>query len=171
MTPAQLLAATAADMRKVAEAATDGPWFFNGYCGVYSKPLSDAYDPWMEPLVDAGHELRRRGDCRACESTNGCEHAEADYTRDPAVAWVPPHHGDTAVGRRAADAVHIAAWSPTIVRVIADWLDAEADSYGWYRPADQREIVEAGPCGLQKLAICEAWWKSRGMEPKELDHA
>jgi hypothetical protein len=127
LTPAELLAATAADMREVAGAATFAPWL--------ARPR----------IMFGGYQ-----DGDSIEATGGV---------------------DVADRAAAEDASHIAAWDPEMARAVADWLDAEARAYGRYRLAGQQKIIDIGPCGPLKLAICHAWWASRGMAPKAVDHA
>lgn len=177
MTPAELLAATAADMRKVAEAASDAPWFYNTYSAVFSGPLTQTYDAWLDPIVDAGHSVERYGACVTCGDWreqpsgrspglgDGCQHFAEDYRREPLVAKVLASAGDTAHGRHEADAEHIAAWNPDVTQWVAAWLDEEAYRYAkpdnaWQVPFHVNQGIE-----LPMLKICEAWWKSRGREP------
>lgn len=107
--------------QELAQAATPGPWFYNSYGAVFSGPLAQGYDAWAGPLFDAGHTLERSGECVACGDRkdepygHGCRHFTEDYDRDPLVAGVPAHHGDTAIRRRQKDAQFIEAEDPTFV--------------------------------------------------------
>ena len=118
---------TAADqIRALADTGTPGPWYFNGYSNIGSP--DNGYDAWSMERVDDGHTLEGRlgaGRCDACgdwswaytdatgDTTeypgHGCRLYTEDYNRDPSVADVPAHHGDTAIGRRAEDAAKIVA--------------------------------------------------------------
>jgi hypothetical protein len=115
----------------LADAATEGPWFFDSYCRVSSAPKVQTYDDWSGPLLDAGHTLERHGQCDACPDRPipegrspqlgaGCAHADEDYARDPLVAEVPPYAGDTAHGQRAADAEFIAAAPTALPELLAE---------------------------------------------------
>ena len=109
------------------KAANPAPWFFNGYSAIFSKTMNDGYDEWVEPLVDANHSLDRSA-CAPCDG-KACQHATEEYHRDPAVAWVPAHHGDTAIGKRIADAQLIEAMRnalPTLLDELAK-VRAELD--------------------------------------------
>lgn len=121
------------------EAATPGPWFHNGYSWIGSEPLIKTYDAWIDPLVDADHTLDRTGDCRPCgkwrdpatchnwPAGHGCRHHSEDYDRDPVVAHVPSHHGDTAIGRHAADMEFIAHAPDDIRALLARIAELEAE--------------------------------------------
>lgn len=119
MTPSQLLAATAADMRKVAVSAT----------------LGTAY-AWT-----ADNDIVLRLDGSMWADTKG-----------------------------SAVADHIAAWDPDMARAVADWLDVKADKYSASDTSAKLERDLASGSRPPMLRVCDAWWKSRGMEPKELDH-
>lgn len=108
-------------------AATDGPWFYDSYSGVFSAPKVALYDPWLD-TVDASHTMERHGRCDAC-GQDGCRLFSDEYRRNPLVAHVPAHHGDTAIGARAADAKFIAAARTDVPKMAAEirWLRAEWD--------------------------------------------
>ena len=102
--------------------ATPGPWFYNSYSAIFSTPKIKTYDEWFDTIPE-GHTVERYGSCPACgdwkaptacglatpASNHGCRYFDEDYKRDPLVAHVPSHHGDTAIGRRAKDAELIEA--------------------------------------------------------------
>lgn len=195
LTPAQLLAATAADMRKVADAAPPAPWDFNSYSAIFSGPLMREYDPWADPLIEAGHTLERIGECMPCgewreplscgvqwSRGHGCRHSGEEYERDPVVARVQASAGDTSHGSHKAAAEHITAWDPDMARAVAPLLAGIADRHtntpligaanprgyctacgGYYGGPTCADVTDA-------LALCHAWWKSRGLEPKAVDH-
>jgi hypothetical protein len=137
-----LLARAAARIREVSGNATEGPWWGNGYSAVFSR--DGGHDEWQDVQVDAGHTLEGHPgavECPTCgpwtwDYTNpktgevsvyngrGCRLYTEDYKRDPQVAYVPSHHGDTAIGRHAADAAHIALADPGVMLAVADWLDS-----------------------------------------------
>jgi hypothetical protein len=93
-----------AELRALAENATPGPWFYNGYSGVFSSPLTQVYDDLDDPEceVPAHKESCGNGPCP------GCPFFEHEHEHGPLVAHVPAHHGDTAIGRHAADGAFIA---------------------------------------------------------------
>jgi hypothetical protein len=188
LSPSELLTATAADMRAVADAASPAPWSYDSYARVGSTPLYADYDGWVDPLLAAGHNLERYTACGACGQWQfeipplgvvpgrGCRHfGELYRDHDPTVAYVPPEAGDTATGRHQHDATHIAAWGPGTARIVADWLDVEATelddiSRGPHGPAGARFAAgpEGGPMS-PALLLCRAWWAGRGREPKGPD--
>jgi len=102
LTPAQLLAATAADMRQVADACTPGPWRYN--------PAKAWHSPQDLPLRRHGEEFVGAG---PLDATIG-------------VASTGP--ADEPQGM--ADALHIAAWDPDMARAVAAWLETPAAKYG-----------------------------------------
>lgn len=129
-----------AAIRARADAASDGPWFYNGYSAVFSSPKTRPYDAWFDTIPE-GHTVERYGDCPVCGEWqvypcgvapspgvgHGCKFFTEDYRRDPLVAKVPSHHGDTAVEKRAADAEFIAAARADVPALCAevDRLTAE----------------------------------------------
>lgn len=122
LTPAELLAATAADMCRVADGTTPGPWL--------ARPV----------VVFGGYE-----DGAEIEGFGGLLVADR---------------------ASAGDACHIAAWDPDMARAVAAWLEAKAARYGQYDAEEQARIVETGTGTLAPmLAVCAAWWASRGVEP------
>jgi hypothetical protein len=91
-------------LRALAAEATPGPWFYNGYSGVFSAPLTQVYDDLedFECKVPEYKESCGDGPC------SGCPFFEHEYRHGPLVVHVPAHHGDTAIGRHAADGAFIA---------------------------------------------------------------
>ena len=148
--------------KALAEAATPGPWFGNSYSAVFSSPLSKTYDAWSGPLIDAGHTLERKGECPPCGDWkvppyvpgpgygHGCRHFGEDYDRDPLVATVPAHHGDTAIRRHAMDAELIAHNDPTrVLRRVA---------------RDLKVLERHTPCGGHCVTVPDddhEWWCHR----------
>lgn len=109
-----------AHIRAVAEAATPGPWFWNSYNVIFSRPLQRLYSAFEEEHEAAGAPWGPDGEYAG-------EWAERFREIDPHVASVPATAGDTATGRHAADAAHIAAWSPSVALTVLDRLErAEA---------------------------------------------
>lgn len=124
------------DDERLAHKASPGPWIWNSYSAVFAGPLMRDYDQW-----DTGeHTCERHGKCAVCGDWlpahlkrspglgDGCRLFDEEYEREPLVAKVPAHHGDTAIGRHAADAEHIAMHDPD--RVLREvefgrWLLAE----------------------------------------------
>lgn len=100
------------------DAASVGPWAYNGYSGIASVPLLHAWDAWTD--AHEGHEFERTGKCEPCGSDAGCEFAEEYYERYSWIGWVPSHHGDTATGRHAADAEFIAHAREDIPALVAE---------------------------------------------------
>ena len=101
-------------------AATPGPWFFNGYSGIGCA--DNGYDAWLDERIDEGHTLYRRINAEPCEpcGTPDCGYYDEDYDREPFVAHVSAHHGDTAVRRRALDAEAIAHAPEDIAALLAE---------------------------------------------------
>lgn len=126
----EALRAAASIIRDTAAGTNPAPWFFDGYCRVWSAPMIVPHDEWTRDVLDEGpHTLERRGPCPACANAHtGCRHAETDYHTDPVVARVESHHGDTATGLRPGDGQHIAWWHPDRARKVADILDIAADA-------------------------------------------
>lgn len=112
MTPAQLLAATAADMRKVADTAHGDNW---------------------------------SRDEQLC-----VVHADGGFICQTSVN----------------DLDHIAAWDPDMARAIADWLDAKAVRYADRAWAMRLLNDIAAGSSPPMLRVCDAWWKSRGIDPQ-----
>jgi hypothetical protein len=142
-------------IRARADAATAGPWFA-GYSGIYSAPLAPTYDQWLEPILDSDHTLERRGHCPACNRV-GCALFEEDYQhRDPRVASVPPHHGDTPTGRRVADGKFIAAARSDVPAL----LDALAD-----QQRQTREMADWAGVNVRKVRAVRAACAELRREP------
>lgn len=128
LTPSELLAATAADMRALADAASDAPW-------------SAGY--WHE-----GEFLYQYGNY-GWYVTGPCGSPEVE---------------DSEQGK--ADVQHIAAWDPDMARAIADWLDAKAVRYADRAWAMRLLNDIAAGSSPPMLRVCDAWWKSRGIDPQ-----
>jgi hypothetical protein len=113
-----------------------GPWFYSGYAGVFSGPLVQGYDDWIEPLVvHASHTLERYTGCTEC-GTSQCQYFKENYdVRDPVVAELPAEFGDTATGRHAADGMHIEIHNPK-------------DAFNRYS-VDLERLREHKPCDRQ----------------------
>lgn len=137
MTPAQLLAATAADIRRVAGRASAPPWL--------SDPTGTVVSAGDIPPGE--YMLPTDGPMEVAE----CYRNEV-------------------IDERGNNALHIAAWDPDMARAVADWLDTEAAEYADLDPSAQQFIFDAGAGDPAPAAVaCRAWWKSRGIEPKEVD--
>lgn len=147
-----------AHIRKLADAATDGPWFYNSYSAVFSQPTLPSYDEWFATIPD-GHTVERRGACPPCgqwmdipclePSTyeHGCRYFSEDYRRDPLVAKVPSHHGDTAIEKRAADAEFIAA-ARELVPAMADEIERLRRRVDQLLAITNPHIAESGEAAL-----------------------
>jgi hypothetical protein len=103
------------ESRKRAEAAlertkraTEGPWFWNSYSGVFSGPWVKRYDAAEQEIPDAAPD----------------EDPRWDALPEPLVASVPPAYGDTATGRHAHDAVFIAEARTDVPQLAQDLLEA-----------------------------------------------
>lgn len=137
LTPARLLEVTAADMLRVAAAASAGPWKVHTAATGIRADIPYAFV--VRP--------NRPGEP---ETVSGFS------------AVAERHNGGT-----VADVEHIAAWQPDVAQAVAAWLLAEARAYGARRPTDQQKLIDVGPCGPLKVAICRAWWASRGLGPED----
>ena len=93
-----------ARLRALAAEATPGPWFYNGYGGVFSSPLTQVFDDLDNPEC----ELPKHKESCGTGPCPGCPYFEHEHEHGPVVAHVPVHHGDTAIGRHAVDAAFIA---------------------------------------------------------------
>jgi hypothetical protein len=107
-----------AELHSLTDAATEGPWFYNSYAGVFSEPLSLRY---MQMEV----ELDARLKAEARESTDD------DFAAfpDSLVCGVPVVGGDTATGQGRRDAAFIAAARGAVPKLLAlvDGLMRERD--------------------------------------------
>lgn len=108
-----------AKLRALIAKTTPGPWFYNGYSGLFSFPLGQVSDDldWPECEVPANKDTCGNGPCP------GCPYFEHEYQHGSLVAHVPAHHGDTATGRHAADAEYLAAVHPGIVAGLLDEIE------------------------------------------------
>lgn len=83
-------------------ATTPGPWFWNSYSAVLAAPFIAAWES-HEGFPDG-----ERPGVGSAEDFAWRRQRDAAYEATPAVCHVPPHYGDTATGRHAADAQFIA---------------------------------------------------------------
>lgn len=116
-----LLRRAAAKLRKGIEGTSPGPWESNGYSAIFSGPKMRGYDKWAMPVIDQGHNLERREPCKACDGKR-CEFYTEDYRREPLVAKVPSHHGDTAIEHAACDGAYIELMHPPVALALANLL-------------------------------------------------
>lgn len=137
------------ELEQAARAATPGPWFYNSYsavfaCGDTVNPT--LYDQWAGALLDASEDS---------DWERGGKHFDEDYLRDPHVASVPAHHGDTATGRRIADAEFIAQANPdtvlALIALVKELRDALAEIAMWCE--EGREAVTAWPAQRARAAL------------------
>lgn len=117
----ELLRRAAVKLRDHAAGTSPAPWFYNSYSALFSAPKARVYDDWET----GDHSLERYGPCPACAGKS-CELYTEDYRRDPLVAHVPSHHGDTAIEHAAKDAAFIELMHPPVALALADLLDIEA---------------------------------------------
>jgi hypothetical protein len=116
MTPEEL-----SRLRELCEKASDGPWFWNSYNRVVAQPFIDKDEEASEAAPEDCN-WPNRYQCKACVTKQGtapngsslftyreCAAPINLYEADCSVCWVPAHHGDTAIGRHAADAEFIEA--------------------------------------------------------------
>lgn len=96
------------DISDRAAAATPGPWFFNGYSGVFGEHLVREYLAWERKLEEKlGVEGRDAVD------------DDFDTAPETLVANVPAYHGDTATAQGAEDAEFIAASRSAVPALLA----------------------------------------------------
>lgn len=93
-------------VEKIQEAyakASKGKWFWNSYSTVQSGFYCQEVEVFIEEWQKAGEP--------SLERLPGKENSwfEKDYEADPVICHVPAHHGDTATGRHANDAIFIEA--------------------------------------------------------------
>lgn len=125
MTPAEEMRAASAKLRKYAGAASEGPWLYDSYSCILSGPRM-----------------------RAMDELDPADTIEDYYETAPTVARVPAHHGDTAIGRRVADAEYIEMMHPGIAVLMAQALEDEAR---YWERNDAPESIW-GTTALLKLA-------------------
>jgi hypothetical protein len=157
------LTAAAEHIREIAEAANPGPWNYNSYSAIFSGPMMRTYDAWFDTIPE-GHTVERYGKCELCGDWkvfpcgvapspglgHGCRYFSEDYRRDPLIAHVPSHHGDTAVEKRVADAKHISLWDPPTALLVAELLQGEAARWA-PRPVDDLATYLMSPaCKLAR---------------------
>ena len=100
---------------RLAEAATPGPWFYDGYSGVFTEdPTIQANDAALDARVMAGENPPDRDPVWLAAETRVCS--------------VPAAYGDTAIGRQQADAQWIAAASPAVVSALCKRLMAAEEA-------------------------------------------
>lgn len=124
-TPSELLRAAADELEKRIEGTSPGPWFYNGYSGIYSQPMLRLYEDWLDDRPMADHTMKRQGTCPDCNGS--CALFTEDYERDPTVLFAAAHHGDTAIGARAADLAYAAAMDPLVGAALVEILRSTAD--------------------------------------------
>lgn len=86
------------------------PWFYNSYNAIYSGPKGQPYEDWTDRVADRPDVDFERGGALY----------EMEYDLNPRVASVPAHHGDTATGRRCADAEFIAHAKEDVVALLVE---------------------------------------------------
>ena len=122
------MSADSLDLDKIAaraDAATEGPWDYNGYAAILSTPKILTEDEWWsEERLNDGHSYDHRvgQTCEACgprfteplgPSGNqyqiwDCARAGEALDQEALVCGVPASYGDTATGQRVKDAEFIA---------------------------------------------------------------
>jgi hypothetical protein len=161
--PAERLQKAADRIRKVADAANPGPWVYNSYSAIFSGPMMRTYDKWWDDTIPEGHTVERYGECPPCGDWkefpcgiapspglgHGCRYFTEDYRRDPLIATVPSHHGDTAIEKRAADAEHIELWAPPTAELVAVLLEGMAAHWA------ARPIADWNDYAITPLAALE----------------
>lgn len=97
---------------------TPGPWVYNSYSDIHTsnQDMIDAFAALMNEYRDAGYPTLKSG-------------ANPEWRRrlnevDVCIAGVPAHHGDTAVGRHAADAEFTAEAANAMPGLLARLADA-----------------------------------------------
>jgi hypothetical protein len=111
VTITEFLEARIAEDEAAALACNPSPWFYNGYAAIFSQPMMAPHSEWEDRAFADGHSLERRGGCLSC-GTDQCKQWATDYKRDSLIAGIAAQYGDTATGRRVADAEHIARHDP-----------------------------------------------------------
>jgi len=160
--PAERLQAAADRIRRITNAADPGPWVYNSYSAIFSGPMMRAYDKWCDDTIPEGHTVERRGECPPCGGWkgpgwagspglgHGCQFFTEDYRRDPLIASVPSHHGDTAIEKRAADAEHIAFWDPPTAELVARLLEGMAAHWATRPIADWNDYAITPLAALER---------------------
>ena len=153
-----LSAAELSAMRARCEAATPGEWFWNSYSRVESAPMCQRNINEVElPHEEAGSPWAEDGNYPE-------PWRSLDKELNPTVCWVPPNHGDTAIGRHKADAILIAHARTDLPRLL-DELErclkllerttaackAAADAID---PANEPQPVLQTYAGIGALADC-----------------
>jgi hypothetical protein len=159
------------------------PWGFNGYSAIFTLDGGE-HDKWQDAKFSEGHTLERTGLCEVCgpewwdtkgwaeqsieaakQNGHGCKYAREDYDRDPLVAYVPAHHGDTAIGKRVKDAeliVQVRNRNPAVLELaksamerhspFLDVLDLPQCQF-----CSHPEMYESWPC-LDYVAAEKVMW-------------
>lgn len=132
-------------IRKRAEAATPGPWFYNSYNAVASGPMTRK----NHELVEAPHDAAGSPWTEDGDYPKPWKSLDREY--EPGVCRVPPTMGDTATGRHAADAEFIAHARTDVPDLLAALEAAEA------RAARLRTIIvdSARFCTLKGCNHCK----------------
>jgi hypothetical protein len=117
-----LTEAEIAELEKAEREATAGEWFYNSYSAIFSVPM-------LEPSERLRDEWEAAGYPEADSHRDG-EWFNRILSVEPRIAEVPPHHGDTAIGRQRADAHFIALARNQMPRLLASYraLEKERDA-------------------------------------------
>lgn len=100
-------------IRRRCDAATPGPWFWNSYSGIFSTPFVQRDEAFTEAICET-----EWGDREYRDWPEEWQDRKSEERSD--VAHVPPHHGDTAIGRQAADADFIAHAREDVPALLAE---------------------------------------------------
>jgi hypothetical protein len=114
-----------------AEKATEGPWFFTGYCAVQSTAGVQRHeDFWTDERLEDEHTYEHRVGqvCIGCgerrnawgEQVWDCALAGEADDAEPTIATLKPSYGDTATGQRVLDAEFIAAARTDVPELVAE---------------------------------------------------
>ena len=169
------------------DAATEGPWFYNGYAGIFSKPqaaIDEAW--WTEERLNDGHTYDHRvgQTCPSCGErwmdVGGerlrvwdCQRSGDALDVDCHVASVPASYGDTATGVRIVNAQFIADARTDVPAMVAA-LRAVVDLHKpWtvYGECDCAEddkrlghvfVEEIGETCRVEAIVCEACCSEQG---------
>jgi len=102
-----------AEWERLANEATAGPWYFNGYSAIFSGPLSNEYDR-IEREIEAKY-----GD--------GAPTSAFAALPETQCAYVPVVGGDTGTAQGMKDAAFIAAAREALPRLVAEVRRLRAD--------------------------------------------
>ena len=117
------------------KAATPGPWFWNSYCDIFSKPLSDAMEASERGLTDEQLD--------ALDALPRTKQLEIE----PTVCSVPNANGDATRGKRqVADSIFIEHAREDIPYLLAQ-LEAKEKTIEAVRvlPVTHERIPNAAP--------------------------